>query len=58
MATFTKGQTVKVKSVVPQGPVVGMRMDDDGNVFCLLRWTDSAGQEQERWFAESELEAV
>ena len=30
--TFKKGQTVKVKTVVPEGPVEAMRMDEDGTV--------------------------
>ena len=32
MATFKKGDVVKLAGVVPQGPVIGMRMDEDGNV--------------------------
>lgn len=55
---FKKGDQVKVKAVVPQGPVQAMRMDEDGNVFCLLEWTDADGVMQQRWFAEDQLEAV
>ena len=58
MATFKKGDTVKLISVVPQGPVIGMRMDDDGNVSYLIEWTDVEGHTQQRWFAEEELVAV
>ena len=58
MATFKKGDVVKLAGVVPQGPVIGMRMDDDGNVFYLIEWTDAAGQSQQRWFAEADLAAV
>ena len=32
MATFKKGDVVKLNGVVPQGPVLAMRMDEDGNV--------------------------
>jgi hypothetical protein len=59
MATqFTKNQTVRVKTVVPQGAVQALRMDEDGVVYCLLTWTDVNGISQTRWFAESDLEAV
>jgi hypothetical protein len=59
MATqFTKNQTVRVKTVVPQGAVQAFRMDEDGVVYCLLTWTDVNGVSQTRWFAESDLEAV
>lgn len=59
MATqFSKNQTVRVKTVVPQGAVDALRMDEDGVVYCRLTWTDVSGNVQTRWFAESELEAV
>ena len=56
MATkFLKGDEVKVISVVPQGPVEKLRMDEDGNFFYQISWLDAEGNEQQRWFAESEL---
>lgn len=59
MATkFTKGQEVKLTAVIPQGPVKSLRMDEDGNFFYLLEWTDAEGNSQERWFEEDQLEAV
>jgi hypothetical protein len=58
MATFKKGDVVKLNGVVPQGPVLAMRMDEDGNVFYLIEWTDVIGNTQQRWFAESELVAT
>ena len=59
MATqFTKNQSVRVKTVVPQGNVQALRMDEDGVVYCLLTWTDIDGKSQTRWFAESDLEAA
>jgi hypothetical protein len=59
MATqFTKNQTVRVKTVVPQGAVEALRMDEDGVVYCRLTWVDVNGITQTRWFAESDLEAV
>lgn len=55
---FKKGDVVKVDAVVPQGPVSALRMDEDGNVFCLISWTDANGVEHHRWFAESQLVAA
>lgn len=55
---FKKGDVVKVKAVVPSGPVQAFRMDDDGVVYCKLAWTDGNGNDHERWFAEDELTEV
>ena len=58
MALFKKGDVVKLAAVVPQGQIQAMRMDDEGNVSCLLEWTDENGNVQQRWFAEGALVAV
>lgn len=59
MATkFAKGQQVQLNAVVPQGPVVALRMDENGTFFYLVQWTDAAGTTQERWFEESQLSAA
>ena len=59
MATkFTKGQNLKLSTAVPQGPVVALRMDENGTFFYLLEWTDEAGVTQQRWFEESQLTAA
>lgn len=59
MATkFAKDQVIKVNAVVPQGPVKKLRMDEDGNFFYMIEWTDGQGQVQSRWFAESDLTEV
>jgi uncharacterized protein YodC (DUF2158 family) len=56
MATkFAKGQEVKVKAVIPAGPVDALRMDEDGNFFYQINWVDENGASQTRWFEESEL---
>lgn len=55
---FKKGDMVKLNAVIPQGPVLAMRMDEDGNIFCLVEWTDDKGEVQQRWFEESQLVAV
>jgi uncharacterized protein YodC (DUF2158 family) len=59
MATkFAKGDTVTLNSVLPTGPVLAFRMDLDGIVFCLIEWTDSEGNVQQRWFKEDDLIAA
>lgn len=56
MATkFQKGQDVRVKAVIPQGPVLKLRMDEDGVFWYLVPWTDENGQTAERWFQEDQL---
>ena len=52
---FKKGDVVKVKAVVPQGPIIAMRMNEDGVVSYLVQWTDAEGNTQERWFEEDQL---
>lgn len=59
MATkFKKGDTVKLVAVVPEGPVTALRMDEDGNFFYLVEWTDADGNNQGRWFEEDQLVAA
>ena len=57
MANFKKGDTVKLMAVIPTGPVVAMRMDEDGNIQCLVEWTDVDGKTQQRWFDQDQLVA-
>jgi uncharacterized protein YodC (DUF2158 family) len=58
MATaFKKGDVVKLKAVVPQGPVLALRMSEDGIVSYLVEWVDANGVKQNRWFTENELTA-
>ena len=59
MATaFKKGDNVKLISVVPEGPVTALRMDEDGNFFYKVEWTDADGNDQQRWFKEDQLVAA
>ena len=59
MATkFVKGEVVKVDTVVPQGPVLKLRMDEDGVFWYQFSWNDVNGVNQIRWFREDELVAV
>lgn len=55
---YKKGDVVRLKAVIPQGPITKMRMDDDGNVWCLMEWTTEDGQVHSRWFMDNELEAA
>ena len=56
MATkLSKGQEVKVRAVIPSGPVQALRMDEDGNFYYLIEWTDADGVVQNRWFDEEAL---
>ena len=52
---FKKGDVVKINTVVPQGPILAMRMDEEGNIFCLVEWQDADGSLTQRWFPESQL---
>ena len=54
---FKKGDVVKVNTVLPEGPIVKMRMDDDGTIYYLLAW-NADGLEHERWFTEDQLVSV
>ena len=54
MTTFKKGDVVRLKTVVPQGPVTALRMDEDGVVWCLLEWRVD-DELVERWFREDDL---
>lgn len=59
MATkFKKGDVVVLDMAVPSGPVLGLHMDSEGVVHCLIEWVDSKGLSQQRWFAEDELRSV
>lgn len=59
MATkFVKDQQVKAIAVIPQGPVLKLRMDEDGVFWYLISWTDGQGETQERWFREDDLTEV
>lgn len=56
--TFKKGDVVRLNSEVPQGPVLALRMDEDGNFFYLVEWIDANGEVAQRWFEEAQLKAA
>jgi hypothetical protein len=58
MTAFKKGDVVKVKVVVPQGPVTKLRMDEDGTIWYLVEWTNTDGTPAERWFTEDQIETA
>jgi hypothetical protein len=58
MANFKKGDVVKAAAVIPQGPVEKVRMDEEGNVYYLISWTDAEGTSHTRWFNEAVLIAA
>lgn len=58
MSDIKKGDIVRIKVVVPQGPVEKFMMLEDGTIMCLVSWQDSNGATQQRWFPKDELEKV
>ena len=52
---YKKGDLVRVKAVVPEGPVVALRMTEDGVIYYLIEWTDTDGLSQQRWCIEDQL---
>lgn len=57
MSTFKKGDVVKVNTVIPEGPITKMRMDEDGTIYYLVTWT-AGGVEHERWFTGDQIVAA
>ena len=54
-----EGQTVRLIQPVVQGEISDTRYNKDAKCLeHLVTYTDSQGETQERWFLESELEAV
>lgn len=58
MSTFKKGDVVKIATVIPEGPVEKVKMDEEGNVQYLISWTDVEGNAHTRWFDEAVLIAA
>lgn len=56
---FSKGQTVKQMVHPIQGEIISKRFNEDSNSFeYLVTYLDPDGNAVERWFTESEVEAV
>ncbi len=52
-----KGDVVKLNVAAPSGPIIAMRMTEEGVVQCLVEWTDDNGIQQ-RWFDQDQLVAA
>ena len=58
MATkFKVGDEVKLNVVAPQGTIMELSVNQDGDIQYLVPYTDN-GVEQQRWFNEDDLLAV
>lgn len=57
-ASFKIGQEVQLITVIPEGPIVQLSVDQEGNIAYLVAYKDSDGDSQSRWFKEDELKAV
>ena len=57
-ANYKIGQEVKLITIVPQGPVVALSVDQEGDIAYKVSYADSQGVTHERWFKEDDLEAV
>ena len=57
-ANYKIGQEVKLITIVPQGPVVALSVDQEGDIAYKVSYVDFQGVAQERWFKENDLEAV
>jgi uncharacterized protein YodC (DUF2158 family) len=53
---FVRGDLVKLKAVIPEGPITKLNMSEEGEITYLVKWADVDGVEQERWFTEDELD--
>ena len=54
-ASFKIGNEVKLNVAPPQGKVVQLAVDQDGNIQYLVEFNDAQGVSQQRWFKEDEL---
>ena len=57
-ASFKVGQEVQLVTVIPEGPVMQLAVDQEGNIEYLVAYKDSDGDFQSRWFKENELTLV
>jgi uncharacterized protein YodC (DUF2158 family) len=54
-ASFKVGERVKLTSVIPEGPVKTLSVNQDGDIQYLVEWQDADGANQEAWFKEEDL---
>lgn len=55
-ASFKLGQKVQLIVSVPQGSVEQLTVNQEGEIQYLVSYMDKDGEQQSRWFLESELE--
>ena len=56
-AAFHVGEIVKVNTPIPEGPVLQIGVDQQGNINYLVEFVEY-DQTQQRWFKEDQLIAV
>ncbi|NBU72439.1 MAG: hypothetical protein EBS91_11395 [Betaproteobacteria bacterium] len=56
-AAFHVGEIVKVNTPIPEGPVLQIGVDQQGNINYLVEFIEY-DQTQQRWFNEDQLIAV
>lgn len=54
-ASFKLGNRVRLNVIPPQGEVVQLAVDQEGNIQYLVEFADAEGKSQQRWFKEDEL---
>ena len=54
-ASFKINDVVKVNTVIPEGPVIALNVNQSGDIQYLVSWVDVDSITQERWFNEDEL---
>lgn len=57
-ANFKIGDSVKLITVVPQGPIKALSVSQEGDIQYLVSWFDTDEVSHERWFNEEELAKV
>lgn len=55
---FKKGDIVRLQAVIPEGPVMALRMSEEGEISYLVEWVDAEGETQQRWFSQDQLTAA
>ncbi len=59
MAAFKEGDKVRLRAPVIEGGVADIQFNKGaGELEYLVTYSDSNGEEQTRWFVESDLETV
>lgn len=54
-ANFKPGAQVKLNVAPPQGEIVQLSVNQDGDIQYLVEYTDASGDVHQRWFKEDEL---